>query len=352
MNKEQLFRALGDVDEELLIRSEKYPAEKGLTENHSPLKNCLQQFFAPHQRRLKWAGAVTCIVLLLVAGTQILQPDQNQKKTEPRLARNEPASPASISTAASNVLADDMQTVTDESAADRPFADVNSLLTDNDGEECLKLESIQLNNKNAVYESIPSIPSNQLKVYIGEELTDTKNWYRLSGHEEHQYLICHEKKNSYSLWEFNRFEDKSYPYKEVLEEIYGIHSAQDITKILVLPAAMDNTDDGKALQKKIGTIVIDKPEELATIYDILSSLTCLGSDLWNQIGLLDDSPSAMLNAVRKGRYLTIITGQENRHINRIKYNGINHMFYENGGTAYQALKDKEAGEIERVLRIE
>lgn len=330
MNKEQLFWAIGDVDEELLARAERNP-----------------------RNRLRWFGAAACIISFLVIGSQILLPDQSQKTSETRLARNEPASLASISSTAPAILADESQTVTEESSADRAYTDTDSLLTYPDSEkERLEMAFIRLNNRNAEYELVSSIPSNQLKEYIGEELSDNRGWYLLSGHEEHQYLIRHKKKNSYSLWEFNSFEDKSYPYKEVLEEIYGIQSAEDITKILVMPADMDNTDAGIALQKKIGTIIIDNPEDLTTIYNALSSLTCLGTGQWEHIGLLDDSPHSMLNAVRKSRYLTIVTDQGNRHINRIKYTGISHMFYEYRGIAYKALKKKEAGEIEKIMKIE
>lgn len=353
MNREDLFQILGDVDEELLVRCDKVP-------NEDQAACQISQTRKRNLRWTKWVGAAACLGLILTAGTGIFLSRRSPEPVEsydPKLADNKSAS----TSAASPVSKDASQVSTNSTSnadADCPYVDINSLLNSSEDaveEQVLKQTTIQLNGRKAVYESIPSEPSDQLKESIGTELAGKKGWYRLSGHEDAQYLIQKEKKNLYSLWEFDSFEDAPYSYKDVLEEIYGIQSVDDIARIVVSPAKMDNTDAGKALQKKIGVVTIDDPKELATVYEILSSLTCLGTDGmedWKLIGLVGDTPEEMLYATRYGRYLTIITSQGNRRITHLKYNGMNDVFYQYGGIGYQTLQKKEAAKLEEILKIQ
>lgn len=351
MNREELFQALGAVDEELLTRCDEAMGES----------QTLCQRPGGHKRTIhwpKWAGAAACIGLLLTAGAGILLSDYSPEPSTPKVVRNETASMAAASPASKDTS---QLSINDDSGeASQYYVDINPLLipplSEKGGEgEVLRQAILRLNGRNAIYESIPFESSDQLKEAAGARLADNKDWYLLSGHEEMQYLIQKEKKDVYSLWEFDSFENTPYPYKEVLEEIYGIRSADDIAKVVVSPAQMDNTDAGKALQKKIGVFTIDDPEKIAAVYEILSSLTCLGTDDmedWKLIGLTDDSPEAMLRATRYGRYLTIVTSRGNRRITHLKYNGINDVFYQYGGIGYQALKKKEAAKLAQILKIQ
>lgn len=180
--------------------------------------------------------------------------------------------------------------------------------------------------------------------------TETESWYRVSGHKDMQYLIF-SNNNEYSLWKFDSFQQERYPYSDVLQIIYNIHSFEDITKIIVSPADMDNSEEGQEIQEEIGTSIVTDEKAIETIYNVLSGLTCYGGDNWEMIGLGDDTLSSMLKQVRAGRYLTIVTSQ-GMEIDTLKYTGISGMFYEYGGIAYNTLTAEEKTAVEKILKIE
>lgn len=157
------------------------------------------------------------------------------------------------------------------------YVDVSMLLASNEGVEkqVLEFACVEVGEFPAIYYKAASVKSSILKESIGSKVEGTQNWYKVSGHEDLQYLISGDN-NEYSLWEFNSFQKVNYAYNDVLEIIYKIHSADDITEIIVEPANMDNTDEGKELQNEIGTIIITDYTDIETIYFVLSGLTCYG----------------------------------------------------------------------------
>lgn len=214
---------------------------------------------------------------------------------------------------------------------------------------------------------------------IGTPLPGAENVYQIAGHNEFQYLISVDSDQNYELWEFHAFcidtdEDVSttidtileneqentaknmtYPYKKVLTEIYDIHSAEDIVSITVDPATINNTDAGKALQEKIGTLTITDSSEIAVIYDALMSMTCYGDNHWDLIDLGDnDAPVdglSPLTATQYARYLTLQTAGGNT-ISSLKYTSYSDCFYEYGGVAYSRLSKETAASIDRILGIQ
>lgn len=144
-----------------------------------------------------------------------------------------------------------------------------------------------------------------------------------------------------------------YPYSLVLETIYGVHSAANIKWIETAPANMDNTDAGKALQEEIGTKEISDPEEIETLYNIISSMLCMGEDHWELIFPADNGEapeSRLLDRVRLSRYLAI--GTDWGEIYSLKYTAVSGCFYEYGGIAGEALSDEDAAVVEAILGIE
>ena len=155
--------------------------------------------------------------------------------------------------------------------------------------------------------------------------------------------------------QFSCFDSEEYPYCDVLEIVYQIDSADAISEIVVKPARMDNTDGGKAIQEKIGTYVITDREEIDTIYQILSSLTCYGSNRWDMIDYGDveapaDAKISSHQAVLLGRYLSIVTDYGNE-IDGLKYTAVSDMFYEFSGIAYNRLSTEQAERVSEIFRI-
>lgn len=210
---------------------------------------------------------------------------------------------------------------------------------------------------------------------IGTPLPGTENVYQIAGHDEFQYLISVDSDQNYELWEFHAFcmdadantdtipgdetentvGNQTYPYQKVLTEIYNIHSAEDIISITSDPATMNNSDAGKALQKKIGTLTITDSSEIAVIYDALMNMSCYGGNHWDLINLGDSDASvdglSPLTATQYARYLTIQTADQNT-ISSLKYTSYSDCFYEYGGVAYSRLSEETAASIDRILRIQ
>ncbi len=212
----------------------------------------------------------------------------------------------------------------------------------------------------------------------GTETAD--GYYRVAGHEDLQYLIYKEthavyggegsyaytedgeviEADYYFLLKFVCFDSEEYAYSDVLRLIYQIDSAQDIAQILVKPSKADNTDAGRLLQEQIGENTVTDADDIETFYEILSSLTCYGSDRWDLVDLGDwDVPvdSAVnydaytWSRVRVERYLTITTDYGNE-IDGLKYTAYSDMFYELGGIAYSALSEEQAKLICEILGID
>ena len=79
-------------------------------------------------------------------------------------------------------------------------------------------------------------------------------------------------------------------------------------------------------------------------------MTCLGPNRWDLVGLGGDEPQQMLQAVQKGRYLTLVTVEEDE-IDKLKYTGITGRFYQYSGVAYDALEEKDREMVEETLGI-
>jgi len=323
MNKEDLFEGFGALDDDLLKRSE-----------HGGKKRKKFSGF------LKYGSIAACLVVMLGVGMLFMD-----NKT-PNLDTNQE----------SDDVEESIDNISDKQGNRQEelerYVDVSMLLVSNEGVEkqALVIGRVEIGEYSALYYKVASVNSDILKASTGSEVEGTKNWLKLSGHEDMQYLISSDN-NEYSLWKFESFQKENYPYSDVLQIIYNIYSAEDIAKVIVAPANMDNTDEGEAIQDEIGTSIVVDDKAIETIYDVLSGLTCYGGDNWDVIGLGDDTPSAMLNQVRSGRYLTIITSQ-GMEIDTLKYTGISGMFYEYGGIAYNALTMEEKAAVEEILDIE
>lgn len=326
MKKEDLFEGFADLDEQLLKRSE----EGGFNINWKKI--------------VKWGGMAACFVIILGAGILFV----NEKVCVPVPSNQQ------------NVVDKSMapkKTVVDTDKQEESYVkyvDIKSLLAP-DGliqNETLEVSDIQIGKYHALYTKVVSNDEKILKASIGDPAEGTDKWFKVSGHEDLQYLIHINNKAEYSLWSFAYFQSKEYPYNDVLQKIYNIYSSDDIKKIISNPADMDNSDEGKAIQDEIGTTVITDKKNIEKIYQILTKLTCYGDDNWERIGLSNDSKTAMQKYVRMGRYLSLETaGGNGNSIDSLKYTGVSGMFYEYNGVAYHKLKKNDKKIIEKILGI-
>ena len=327
MTREELFDSFGGLNDELLKRSEHKQRGQSMKQR-GLLVNIV-----------RYGSIAACLAIGIGVGTywagQALQPKDSDIPEAPYVAESS-----------------DVQINIDEGQKAEEYIDVQMLLAKVDGikEQAQKFARLEMSDNIALYYKVESVESDKLQESTGSEIEGLENWYRISGHEDKQYLIS-SGEEGYEMWEFNSFQNDHYSYNEVLTEIYKIDSADDITEIVVEPATMDNSDVGKAIQNEIGITTLTDRESVETIYQVLSGLTCHGSDQWGMIGLGDDTSAGMQRQMRAGRYLTLKTTQ-GMEITSLKYTGITGMFYEYGGIAYEALRVEQKTVVEEILGIE
>ena len=290
---------------------------------------------------MKYGSIAACLVAIL--GVSMLFIDNESPNPTPVVPE------ISIIADNNDDISDEQTDLQDESER---YVNISMLLASNESIETLahKIVFIEIKNYSAHYYKVASVESDILQESIGHDVPGTQMWYKVSGHEDMQYLIFNDN-NEYSLWKFESFQEESYPYSDVLQIIYNIHSAEDIDKVIVAPANMDNSDKGQAIQEEIGTNVVTDDKAIETIYNVLVGLICYGGNNWDMIGLEEDTPSSMQNQVRAGRFLTMATSQ-GMEVDTLKYTGISGMFYEYGGIAYSALTMEEKTAVEKILNIE
>ena len=258
------------------------------------------------------------------------------------------------------------------------------ILNGGNSEATLNIASFPVNDRLAMYHQVENprgIPKEQRPQYLGDLYLDLEDWYLPANTSNLRYLVHEEQDGSYTLWEFSNFvvydEERleemkhavaqgelthlaefmdlnysPYSYGEVLDTIYGITSAADIISITVNPANMDNTNAGKKLQKKIGSFLATKQDDLTALYEAIVKMTCYGADNWELINLGETDPDGGLsNQVRLCRYLTIETA-DGITIDTLKYSAAGGQFYEYSGIAYEPLDTHTAAAMNKMFQIE
>lgn len=238
------------------------------------------------------------------------------------------------------------------------FVEIAFLLASSDGnlmtEQMEKLAIVPIGQYSGFYTEVSSAGSSVLSESMGKCIDSVGEWHYVSGHSDLQYLIRNDEQGS-SLWKFECFDSSEYPYKDVLELVYQIDSADEITEIEVAPARMDNTDGGKKIQEEIGTHLITDRGAIETMYEVLSGMTCYGNNRWEMIDYgnveaASDASAQSHEAVRLGRYLSI-TANYGNVIDGLKYTAVSDMFYEFSGIAYSPLTEEQAASVCEIIGI-
>lgn len=255
-------------------------------------------------------------------------------------------------------------------------------------EAALTVTMLPVNNHIAEYyqvENAKTVAKARGFDYLGESYLELEGWYLPDGADALRYLIRQEEDGSHTLWEFSSFlvwdqetldelirgvesgenafwssidwfrpdmDFSPYSYGEVLETVYGVTGGSDIASVTVSPANMDNTDAGKKLQKEIGTLTVTDRAKLDAFYQAIVSMTCYGSDQWEQIELGGtDADGGLLTSVRLCRYLTVGLA-DGSTIDSLKYSAAGGQFYEFSGIAYAPLDANAAVQMDDFFHIE
>lgn len=364
MKEKRLLKVLGEIDEKYV--EEAAPAVKKTGGEKSKVMF------------LHWGVAAACLCLLCVSVIAVsgrlrnqLPPD-NGRNDIPEVEQTALPDIGQTVTADRDQLTDGDYAVNGDQVTDsgqaadsnqavgeqEVFVPVSSLFADRSGgiiNEALFIAMVPINGQyTGVYEKVQAVEIAVLSESRGRSISGTEEWYYVSGHTDMQYLIRNDNEE-YSLWKFSCFDSGEYPYRDVLELVYGNDSADVISEIRVNPPKMDNTNEGMAIQEKIGTHTITNREQINAIYEVLSSMTCYGSGHWDMIdnGSTDAPADAELpshQAVWLGRYLTIVTDYGNE-IDGLKYTAVSDMFYEFSGIAYNRLTEEQAAKVWEIIGI-
>ena len=162
------------------------------------------------------------------------------------------------------------------------LTDFNAMIGKTSVDTVAIMTSVPVDEWTAWYQQI-NLSEKELEIYVGDEYlkTDSRTWYFPDDVNNLKYLICKDAGDSLTLWMFISFateEVKTYTYGDVLSIIYGVHGADDIVSITTSPFQANNTDEGKAIQKKIGTHTNTDREAINMFYNIVKDVICYGAD--------------------------------------------------------------------------
>ena len=250
---------------------------------------------------------------------------------------------------------------------------------------------IAIDDRLAEYHLILQVHPQDLKGYIGEVYVD--DVYRPKNTENLKYLIF-DYKGEPRLWEFGQFIVRDtnefklnnpamahgidparplnltpYTYADAAKVLYGMTGPEDIERITVRPSNFDNTREGKALQKEIGTQTVRDREAIERFYDVLTRTVCLGASKWDTYVNLPDrfrysfSPEDPEGKrtyqdrqrdgeqVRAERCLTVRL-TDGTILDRWKYDAIKGCFYEYYGVATEPLDEADVYALNAIFGIE
>ena len=197
MNKEDLFIGFGNLDEDLLRRSEQGGRNMNKKRNISKI--------------VKYGSIAACLVVVLGVGIGAF--------VKTSIINQEPEKTIVVDN--TGVEENDVPSIDQER-----FIAIDTLLASADGsqsQQAMKGCKVQIDKYTAVYEAVASVSSEQLEKSMGKEVEANEETYYVSGHNDLQYII-RKTAGTYLLWKFMYFESDEYPFKDVLSLIYDVHS--------------------------------------------------------------------------------------------------------------------------------
>ncbi len=304
MKEKKFVEAMGEIDSKYIDEVLNYKNERMKT------------------KWVRWGVIAACVTLLCFGGAAIISSGSSGRK---------------VNTWDNSQFPDfDSSVVGDELTPDEQLSCELTI-------DMKETKKIPIGKYNGVYEKVLVTDKDALVEWVGEIAPGPKTWYYILGHTDKQYLIRYYG-GQYSLWKFKCFDSKEYPYRDVLELVYQIYSADEFEKIEVRAVKHDNTYTGKAIQKEIGSYTVTDRTEIEIIYQILASMTCYTDerefDYW---GVEDEG-------MWLGRSLKLVTSYGSE-IDELLYTGVSDRFYEAKVISYSCLSEEQAESVCEILQI-
>ena len=163
MNKEDLFIGFGNLDEDLLRRSEQGGRNMNKKRNISKI--------------VKYGSIAACLVVVLGVGIGAF--------VKTSIINQEPEKTIVVDN--TGVEENDVPSIDQER-----FIAIDTLLASADGsqsQQAMKGCKVQIDKYTAVYEAVASVSSEQLEKSMGKEVEANEETYYVSGHNDLQYII-------------------------------------------------------------------------------------------------------------------------------------------------------------------
>ena len=236
--------------------------------------------------------------------------------------------------------------------ARRP-ADFHSMMNQSPVDTTAIMTLLPVDGWTACYQQV-DLPGSRLQRYMGTEYlkADSVTWYFPEGISNLNYLIRKDQDGALTLWRFTSFAvegDATYTYGDVLSVICGADGADDIVGITTSPFQGDNTPEGRAIQKEIGTHTYTDRETITAFYGIVRDVVCYGADRENPADDTrfsysfstgnSDGPTSEESTY--GTRCISVTLKDGTVLDSWKYSALSGSFFEYGGIFTQPLEDDD-----------
>lgn len=325
MKKEELLKAMSEIDSELLKSSEYKKNSKGW---------------------VKWAVLAAGLGLALLVATSVEISPREDGEAVAVGSQQEEKQGSEKENQTDSELHEDNSLREEEAKVDES-SNIESMV--NGAQEVAYGKKITIAGYDVFYERLDGIKPAVLAANRGNRLGNT-NCYYFSGHEEAQYLM-EWSGGSYYLWKFSGCGNENYSYSDILSIIYGIDSYEDIAKIVVRPTDDYHTGEWIRFKAQIGEKEITEESEIKAFYEILSAQICNGPNSKPVNESQGDTIEDMREAITKVRFFTIETTQGDE-IDDLRYTARSDSFYHDNGVIFEPLAQEQAQAMEELLGIQ
>lgn len=226
------------------------------------------------------------------------------------------------------------------------------------GNTTSKTTSVNIDGKLAWYIQESLFDSSRLERYVGKKYLaeDARTLYYPTGLSNLKYLIQKDSDGTLSLLSFSGLSmdgDETLTYGDVLSIIYGVDSPDDIVSITTSPTKGNNTSEGMAAQRKVGTHTYTSREDIEAFYEAVRDIGYYFSDSGSKADNNRFTYSFSADSCKTTygtRCIEIQFSDGTTHTSWI-YNALSGSFYEYGGRYSYPLSDEDVFTLNHIFGI-
>lgn len=221
-----------------------------------------------------------------------------------------------------------------------------------------KTTTVNIDGKFAWYKQESLFDSSQLERYVGKKYLaeEARTLYYPTGLSNLKYLIQEDSDGALTLLSFlglGTDGDETLTYGDILSIICGVDSPDDIVSITTSPIRDNNTDEGMAAQKKVGTHTYTSREDIEAFYEVVWDVGYYFSPNLHKgdINRFTYSFSADSHKSTYGSRCIKIQFADGSTHNAWMYNALSGIFYNDGGPFSYPLSDEDVFTLNDIFGI-